>query len=145
MRKAEQVVASKACERLRSTKVDSSTDSFTFTMLSVGCGDGTFDAKIIQAIAERFPKVKIRYIGTDIDKEICQKAEQVLGDLTKNVAMDIETLVFDFKDVDDFKDRLPPCDLIMASHVLYYVRDVKKALTDIQSLKKQNGKSNVNT
>ena len=140
MRKAEKVVSDKAIQHVRSVvKVDSPSDSFTYRMLSIGCGDGSFDARVIQAIAEQFPNVKIHYIGTDIDKDICQKAKEVLKALP-NVKIDIETFVFDFKGVDDFKDRIPPCDLVMASHVLYYMRDVKKALSDVQSLKKENGK-----
>ena len=108
-------------------------------MLSIGCGNGAFDARIIQAIAEQFPTVKIHYIGTDIDKDNCMKAEEVLKALT-NVKIEVETFVFDFNNFDDFKDRIPPCDLVMASHVLYYMKDVKKALLDAQSLIKKNGK-----
>ena len=117
----------------------SPSDSFTYRMLSIGCGNGSFDARIIQAIAKQFPSIKIHYIGTDIDKGNCQKAEEVLRALP-NVKIEIETLVFDFNDVDDFKDQIPPCDLVTSAHVLYYMKDVKKALSDAQSLKKENGK-----
>ena len=36
-------------------------------ILSVGCGDGTLDVKIFQAMISKYPDIKIDYTGTDID------------------------------------------------------------------------------
>ena len=108
IKKLEEAMRKKICEHIRST-IEADRSSDTYRMLSIGCGNGLFDARIIQTIAEQFPSIKIHYIGTDIDKDTCQKAEGVVKTLA-NVKIEVETFAFDFKDVDDFKDQIPPCD-----------------------------------
>ena len=126
-----QVVIGKVCQLLE-------TKSMThFRMLSIGCGDGLFDSKILQVITDRFPAVKIHYTGTDIDEQICQKATELLSAL-KNV--EVEIRVIDFQQMDSSKNtEFSPCDLVLAAHVFYYMRDIKKALSDAQMFRKTNG------
>ena len=107
-----------------------------FRIFSIGCGDGTFDIKILQTIAERFPDVKVSYIGTDIDETFCQQARELLGSI-KNT--EVEILVGDFQEIDPSKFSIPPCDLVLAIHVLYYMRDITKALIDAQKFRKNDG------
>ena len=106
-------------------------------ILSIGCGDGTFDIKILQTITNRFPDWKIYYVGVDVDRKFCQQARELLNAL-KNV--EVEIIVLDFEQMDFSKVEIPPCDLVLAVHVLYYMRDIKKALSDVQRLRKPDGK-----
>ena len=108
----------------------------SFRIFSIGCGDGTFDIKILQTIAERFPDVKVSYIGTDIDEKFCQKARELLGSV-KNTY--VEILIEDYQEIDPSKFSILPCDLVLAIHVLYYMRDITKALIDAQKFRKQDG------
>ena len=108
----------------------------SFRIFSIGCGDGTFDIKILQTIAERFPDVKVSYIGTDIDEKFCQQARELLGSV-KNT--DVEILVEDYQEIDPSKFSIPPCDLVLAIQVLYYMRDITKALIDAQKFRKEDG------
>ena len=108
----------------------------SFRIFSIGCGDGTFDIKILQTIADRFPDVKVSYIGTDIDEKFCQQARELLG-AVKNT--EVEILVEDFQEIDPSKLNIPPCDLVLAIHVLYYMRDITKALVDAQKFRKHDG------
>ena len=75
-------------------------------------------------------------MGTDIDKRFCQQARELLGSV-KNT--EVETLVEDYQKIDPSKFNIPPCDLVLAVHVLYYVRDITKALVDAQKFRKQDG------
>ena len=108
----------------------------SFRIFSIGCGDGTFDIKILQTITERFPDVKISYTGTDIDEKFCEQARELLGAI-KNV--EVEIVVEDYQKVDPSKFNIPPCDLVLAIHVFYYMRDITKALIDAQNFKKEDG------
>ena len=105
-------------------------------MFSIGCGDGTFDIRILQTMAERFPDVKVSYTGVDIDKKFCQQARELLGSV-KNT--EVKILVEDYQKIDPSKFNIPPCDLVLAVHVLYYMRDITKALVDAQKFRKQDG------
>lgn len=44
----------------------------------------------------------------------------------------------DFEDIDSIKSEILLCDLVLAVHVLYYMKDFRKALTDAQALTKAN-------
>ena len=126
-------MAERACQLLESR---SSNDS-GFRIFSIGCGDGTFDIKILEELCKRFPTVKIHYVGTDIDETSCQQARELLGVL-KNV--EIKILVEDFQLMDSTKiAEIPPCDLVLAVHISYYIRDIKKALSDARKLQKPDG------
>ena len=108
----------------------------SFRIFSIGCGDGTFDIKILQTIAERFPDIRVSYIGTDIDKKFCEQARELLGSV-KNA--EVEIIVEDYQEIDLSKFNIPPCDLVLAIQVLYYMRDITKALIDAQKFRKQDG------
>ena len=126
----------KACSLVKSYTTTQMLDSFR--ILSIGCGDGRFDANVLQAITNRFPDVKVHYIGIDIDQQTCQNAKETVSAL-KNHNVMVETFTADFEKVDLFKDRIPPCDLVIASHVFYYMKDLKKALSDARALRKDDG------
>ena len=137
MAEADRVLAEKTCQLVKdhtATSMDK-----PFTILSIGCGDGSNDVKILQAIIDKFPEVSIHYIGTDIDEQTCQKAATVLGAL-KSQNVTTEFLMFDFDEIDSFKSKIPPCDLILAIHMFYYMENVRKALMDVKELLKDNGK-----
>ena len=108
----------------------------SFRIFSIGCGDGTFDIKILQTITERFPDVKVSYTGTDIDKTFCEQARELLG-AVKNV--EVEIIVEDYQKVDPSKFNIPPCDLVLAISVFYYMKDITKALIDAQKFRKEDG------
>ena len=139
MKKVESAVTERACQLLVGSQT-SRTSAEPFRILSIGCGDGTFDAQILSAMMSRHPDVKIHYTGLDIDKETCQKATETLSLLKTNNKVDIKMLTMEFEDIDSVKAEISPCDLVLAVHVLYYMKDIKKALTDVQMLTKTNGK-----
>ena len=125
-------MAEKACQLIPIK----STQTSTFRIFSIGCGDGRFDIKILETIIDRFPDLKIQYIGTDIDEKFCQEARELLGAL-ENV--EVEILVLDFEQMDLSNVKVPPCDLVLAVHIFYYIRDINKALSVAQSLRKPDG------
>ena len=135
-KKTEIVVSEKACQLLTESRT-SKTSAEPFRILSIGCGDGTFDMKILQAMINKYPDIKIDYTGVDIDKESCQKATEELSALKKNnkVAIKIVTM-----DMNSFNTEIPPCDFIFALHVLYYAKDLRKVLADVHALLKTDGK-----
>ena len=111
-----------------------------FRILSIGCGDGTLDAKILQAMISRHPDVKIDYTGMDIDEEICQNAMMELSAMnTKfNDKIAIRMLTMDINSI-NLMEVGPSCDLILALHVLYYAKDMRKVLSDIHTFLKPEG------
>ena len=140
MKKAEEAVTKRACQLLtesRASRMSSSSSVVEpFRVLSIGCGDGTFDAKILQAMINKHPDTKIHYTGIDIDKEVCDKAVEELGALKASDKVEIKMIAMDFEEIDSIKDEISPCDLVLAVHVLYYMKDFRKALTDAQALTK---------
>ena len=52
-----------------------------------------------------------------------------------NVAIKIITM-----DMHSLKAEIPPCDLVLAIHVLYYAKDITKVLADFHALLKTDGK-----
>ena len=123
-------VAEKVCQILKNESTK------PVRILSVGCGDGSFDVKILETISSRFPDTKVQYVGTDIDKKTCEQSKEVLSAI-KNV--EVEFMVLDFQQVDPSKLELPPCDLVLAIQVLYYMKDLNKALSNLQLLTKPEG------
>ena len=141
MNKAEKAVANRACQVLAESQASRNTTSTSsadqpFRILSIGCGDGTFDARILQAMFSKYPDIKIHYTGIDIDKEVCEKAREELGTLKANHEVEIKMFAMSFEDIDSIKAEISPCDLVLAVHVFYYMKDFKKALTDAQALTK---------
>ena len=108
----------------------------SFRIFNIGCGDGTLDIRILQIIAERFPDVKVSYIGMDIDEKFCEQARELLGSI-KNT--EVEIIVKDYQEIDPSKLNIPPCDLVLAVQVFYYMRDITKALVDAQKFRKPDG------
>ena len=82
-----------------------------------------------------YPDTKVHYTGIDIDKEVCEKAVEELGPLKASNKVEI---IMDFEDIDSIKSEILLCDLVLAVHVLYYMKDFRKALTDAQALTKAN-------
>ena len=109
----------------------------SFRIFSIGCGNGNFDIKMLQTITERFPDVKVSYMGMDIDGESCEQARELLGAI-KNV--EVEIIAQDFQQVEF---NIPPCDLVLAIHVFYYMRDITKALVTTKKFRKQDGECTV--
>ena len=81
---------------------------------------------------------KVHYTGIDIDKEVCEKAVEELGPLKASDKVEIKMFTMDFEDIDSIKCEILLCDLVLAVHVLYYMKDFRKALTDAQALTKAN-------
>ena len=136
MERSTRLLADKACQLV--TSHGATLTEEPFRILSIGCGDGSYDATIIQAIADQFPSLSIHYIGIDIDEQCLQKVDNEFKVL-KNHGVTIETFAVDFEEVDSFKSRIPPCDLVIAAHMFYYMKDIKKALSNAQMLKKDKG------
>ena len=136
MKKAEEAVSKGACQLFTEYEASRTSAAEPFRILSIGCGDGTFDAKIIQVMISKDPDIRIHYTGIDIDEEVCEKAKEELGTLKAKHEVEIKMLVMDFEDIDSVKAEISPCDLILAVHVLYYMKDFRKALTDAHVLTK---------
>ena len=87
----------------------------------------------------KYPGVKIDYTGMDIDEESCQKAIKELSALKEKfndkVVIKIITM-----DLNSLNAEIPPCDLVLAMHVLYYAKDLRKVLADARALLKTGGK-----
>ena len=149
MNKAEKAVANRVCQVLAESQASRNTTSTSsadqpFRILSIGCGDGTFDAKILQAMFIKYPDIKIHYTCIDIDKEVCEKAREELGTLKANHEVEIKIFAMNFEDIDLIKAEISPCDLVLAVHVFYYMKDFKKALNDALALTKaDHGKGNL--
>ena len=79
-------------------------------------------------------------MGMDIDENLCEQARELLGSV-KNAEIDI--IVEDYQEIDPSKFNIPPCDLVLAVHVFYYMRDITKALVDVQKFRKQDGECTI--
>ena len=133
MNKVEKAVANRVCQVLAESQASRNTTSTSsadqpFRILSIGCGDGTFDAKILQAMFFKYPDIEIHYTGIDIDNEVCEKVREELGTLKDNHEVEIKIFVMSFEDIDSIKTEILPCDLVLAVHVFYYMKDFKRAL-----------------
>ena len=143
MQKTKEAVIERVCQLVSessTSKASPKAGEEPFTILSIGCGDGTFDATIIQAVLNRYPDIKISYTGTDIDQDTCQRALKEFGELSASYVnrVTIKTITTDFKDIDLVGEEISPCDLVLAVHVLYYMKDLRKSLLDAQKLAKPN-------
>jgi SAM-dependent methyltransferase len=123
-------VAKKICHLFKQKVTNS------FRILSIGCGNGLADWSMLQIVTERLPDVEINYIGVDIDEKCCEQAREQLSSL-RNVKA--ETYVLNFERVDCSKAGIPPCDLVLAEHIFYYMRDINKAISNAHNLMKPNG------
>ena len=85
----------------------------------------------------KYPDIKIDYIGIDIDEESCQKAIEEFSALKKNNKVAIKIITMDMHSLNA---EIPPCDLILAMHILYYAKDLRKVLADVCALLKTDGK-----
>lgn len=140
-KKVKSAVSDKACQLLTELQVSNSRTSASepFRILSIGCGDGTFDAIILQAVISKHPDIKLDYMGIDIDEDTCQKARKELSVLKKTSnKVEIKILKMDMHSL--MAEISAPCDLVLAIHSLYYATDLRKVLTDIHALLKTDGK-----
>ena len=87
----------------------------------------------------KYPDIKIDYTGIDIDEAICQKATRELSASKKKLNDKVEIKIITM-DMNSLNAEIPPCDLILAMHVLYYTTDLRTGLSDIHSLLKTDGK-----
>ena len=132
MKKAEEAVIERVCQIVSESQTTptqkaspkAAENEEPFTILSIGCGDGTFDASILQAVLHRYPDIKISYMGTDIDEDTCQIALKELGQLRDSYVnrVTIKTITTDFEDIDSVRAEIPPCDVVLVVHVLYYMK-----------------------
>ena len=111
-------------------------DTKSFRILSIGCGNGLADGSILQIVTERLPDIEIHYFGIDIDEKCCQEAREQLSSL-RNVKA--ETSVLDFEQADCSMAAIPPCDLVLAQHIFYYMKDINTAISNTQKFMKPNG------
>ena len=64
--------------------------------MSIGCGDGTFDAIVLQAMINKYPGIKICYTVIGIDEDTCQRAMKELSPLkTDSGKVEINVLNMD--------------------------------------------------
>ena len=137
-KKVKLTVPEKACQILAESKASKTSAGESFRILSIGCGDGTFDAIVLQAMINKYPDIKICYTGIDIDEDTCQRAMKKLSPLkTDGGKVEISVLK---RDMHALNADIPPCNLILAMHSLYYATDIRKVLSDIRALLKTDGK-----
>ena len=84
------ILADKACQL-----VSAATTTDPFRILSIGCGNASFNAMVIREVAGKFLNVSIHYIYTDIDEQTCKEAEEMLN-MIKNQNVTTETFAMDF-------------------------------------------------
>ena len=106
----------------------------TFRICSIGCGDGYFDKEVLTQLLRKYPHLDIQYLGLDVNKFSCQRAQELLGSLE---GVQIKILAKDIQHASpaDFE----PCDLVIAVHVLYYVESLKDAISCALKVVKPNG------
>ena len=140
-KKVKFAVTEKACQALSESQASrtSAACAEPFRILSVSCGDGTFDAIVLQAMISKCSDMKIHYTGIDIDEDTNQKAMEELSALKTKFNDKVEIKIMTM-DMHSLKEEIPPCDLILAIHVLYYATDLRKVLTDVHALLKTDGK-----
>jgi 2-polyprenyl-3-methyl-5-hydroxy-6-metoxy-1,4-benzoquinol methylase len=121
-------VVGKACHMLKSSPGP------VFRICSIGCGDGTFDQKVLSGISEQFPSIKLQYMGVDVNEVSCQRARELLASLSN---VEAEVLVRDIEQlaVADIK----PFDLVIAVKILYYVNSLEAVLSNAIRMTKPSG------
>ena len=106
-KKVKLIVPEKACQVLAESKASKISAGGLFRILSIGCGDGTFDAIVLQAMINKYPGVKICYTGIDIDEDTCQRAMKELSPLIIDGGK-VEINVLNMT-INSLNAEIPPC------------------------------------
>ena len=100
-------------------------------ILDIGCANGDLSHRILEGISSVLPKQSINVDAFDINEKLLN--EFLHKTLPDNV--DLKTHFRDFFDVKSDKKY----DLVIASQVLYYVKDLCAAINKIKSKLSENG------
>ena len=104
-----------------------------FRICSVGCGNGKVDLQLLTKISEKFPDLRIHFSGFDVNELLLEHAKETLQQL-KNVEVEIAA-----KDIESDGNEFPPYDLVVCVHVLYYMKSLDQALSNMLQLVKKDG------
>ena len=103
-------------------------------MLSAGCGDGTLDAPLADALADARPPRPVRYVGVDPYAGSTGAFAAALRDLGRaSLTTEVHTVTFEeLRVTGEF-------DIVTFVHSMYYVRDVAQTLRTAYALLRPGG------
>ena len=127
-------LARRICEMLQTTEAPS------IRICSVGCGDGQLDKLVLLKVLEKHPKANIEVLGVDINDLSCQKANEHLGQVSRQHAqVKIKVVSGDILDVSTAEEGV--FDAVIVVHTMYYIKDLEKVLKKLLELQKPSGMS----
>ena len=120
--------------------------SAEFRFCSIGCADGTLDERVMRALLAAEQKQAttasdmptIRYVGIDIDEQLCELAEEKMEAICPG-RLTAQVLAQDYQDLEDV--TLQPFDVIVMTNFTYYCTSLEPALSSAcRLLKPDTGK-----
>ncbi len=104
-------------------------DRSSYSILSVGCGSGSFEVPLLKKLLAK--NQKIHFVGIDSNKEQTLATQQKLDNLAReNENFSFEIFNEDFNSC-SFKQSF---DAILCIHVLYYCSDLESTLSKIRNI-----------
>jgi SAM-dependent methyltransferase len=104
-------------------------DRSTYSILSVGCGSGSFEVPLLKKLLAK--NQKIHFVGIDSNKEQTLATQQKLEKLAlENEKFSFEIFNEDFNSC-SFKQSF---DAILCIHVLYYCSNLESTLAKIRNI-----------
>lgn len=101
---------------------------------SIGCGDGTLDRIILEALKE----IKVQYVGLDMDEQVIEGAMETLSDIPPPI--ELKAIAADYEDIDALKLlALEPFDLIWMVNCTYYAASLIPLIEGALELLKPSG------
>ena len=125
--KVVQRIVERGCEMLSKSSLS------VFRICSIGCGDGKLDQQVLSKIREKFPNVRIHFCAFDVNELFVEHAKKSLQQLN-NVEVEVLT-----GDIESVGNEFAPCDLVLCVSVLYYVKSLEQALSNLLQLVKNDG------
>ncbi|GGG10488.1 hypothetical protein GCM10007304_25720 [Rhodococcoides trifolii] len=104
------------------------------SVLSVGCGDGSLDVRIAEALLRTMPGRPVRYVGIEPWSDSAERFTDTMAALgAGTLSVDVHVTSFADAPVDE------TFDVVMFVHSIYYVVDVGKALMAARELLRPGG------
>ena len=98
-----------------------------YKVLEIGCGNGALWSKNIEVLEEGIEVVLT---------EVC---EDILNEAKKNLNNYSDRFTFQISDPSNIPYEDESFDIIIANHILFYMKDIDKVLLEINRLLKKNG------
>ena len=110
-----------------------------FRICSIGCGDGKLDRQVLTKINEKFPDVVIHFCAFDVNEVFVEHAKESLKQLDN---VEVEILA---RDIEKVNGEFAPCDMVLCVSVLYYVKSLEHALSNVLKLVKNDGEFSISS